>query len=156
MRRFSDLSEDERNIVRSRVFKLYDSADAEIRSHGPVCVASGKCCRFAEYGHTLFLSHLEADVLLSGASAYETPTDKSFCPFQVDKLCTAREHRPLGCRVYYCDPNYAGKAEPITEKYLDQLKELSQEFDLGWSYAPLHQFLDERSADLVSSPHAPT
>jgi hypothetical protein len=150
MRRFDELSDAERSELRSRVIKLYDSADAEIRSHGPVCIASGKCCRFAEYGHTLFLSHLEADVLLSGAPAYETPTNTSFCPFQVDKLCTAREHRPLGCRVYYCDPNYAGKAEPITEKYLEQLKTLSHEFDLGWSYAPLHQFLDARSPELPS------
>jgi superfamily I DNA/RNA helicase len=28
---------------------------------GPVCVASGRCCRFKEYGHTLFLSNLEAE-----------------------------------------------------------------------------------------------
>lgn len=150
MRRFTKLSDDERQAVRARVFKLYDSADAEIRSHRPVCVASGKCCRFAEYGHTLFLSHLEADVLLSGAPTYETPVNSSFCPFQVENLCTAREHRPLGCRVYYCDPNYAGKAEPITEKYLYELKKLSQEFDLGWNYAPLHRFLNDRSPDLPS------
>jgi len=148
MRRLSDLSETERQALRARVFKLYDSADTEIRSHGPVCVASGKCCRFAEYGHTLFLSHLEADALLSGAPEYSTPTDTSFCPFQVNKLCTAREHRPLGCRVYFCDPNYAGKAEPITEKYLAELKALCEEFAVGWNYGPLHKFLDARSADV--------
>lgn len=142
MRTIRELSEIERQMLRSRVFQLYDSADAEIRSHGPVCVASGKCCRFAEYGHTLFLSHLEAEVLLSGAPPYERPAHPSFCPFQVEKLCTAREHRPLGCRVYYCDPNYAGKAEPITEKYVAELKALAEEFDVGWNYAPLHRFLD--------------
>lgn len=148
MKQLNDLGESERSDLRARVFKLYDSADAEIRSHGPICVASGKCCRFAEYGHTLFLSHLEADVLLSGAPAYETPVNQSFCPFQVENLCTAREHRPLGCRVYYCDPNYAGKAEPITEKYLAELKALSEAFDVGWNYGTLHKFLDARSADL--------
>lgn len=135
--------------MRARVFQLYNSADAEIRSHGPVCVASGKCCRFKEYGHTLFLSHLEADVLLSQAPEYTIPTDTGFCPFQVNNLCTAREHRPLGCRVYYCDPNYAGKGELITEKYLTELKALSMELDLGWTYAPLHRFLDARTVDLA-------
>jgi hypothetical protein len=149
MKKFGEMSEDERKALRERVFRLYDEADAEIASHGPVCVASGKCCRFAEYGHTLYLSRLEAEVLLSGAPAYQTPTNPSFCPFQVNLLCTAREHRPLGCRVYFCDPNYAGKAEPITEKYLGRLKEISDEMGVGWSYGPLHRFLDARSAEVT-------
>jgi hypothetical protein len=148
MRNLSELSDTERQQLRERVFNLYDEADSEIRSHGPVCVASGKCCRFKEYGHTLFLSHLEADVLLEGAPPYETPTDPGFCPFQVNTLCTAREHRPLGCRVYYCDPSYAGKGELITEKYVSELKAICNEADVGWTYAPLHRFLHARSPDL--------
>jgi hypothetical protein len=148
MRQLSDLTDAERQELRRRVFKLYDDADAEIRSHGPVCQASGKCCQFLEYGHTLFLSHLEADVLLSGAPAYTTPTDPAFCPFQVNRLCTARDHRPLGCRVYYCDPTYTGKAEPITEKYIAALKAISEELNLAWTYAPLHRFLDARNGNL--------
>jgi len=147
MKKITDLTEAERQELRKQVFRIYDEADAEIQSHQPVCVASGKCCRFKEYDHTLFLSHLEADVLLSGAPSYDTPTDTGFCPFQKNKLCTARAHRPLGCRVYYCDPAYAGKGEVITEKYLDRLKRLAQKFNLGWSYAPLHRFLDSRQPD---------
>jgi hypothetical protein len=142
MKQISDMTEAERAELRQRVFRLYDEADAEIKSHAPVCVASGKCCRFAEYGHTLFLSHLEAETLLHTAPPYEKPTNPSFCPFQVNNLCTARAERPLGCRVYFCDPNYAGKGEAITEKYLAQLKMLSEELDVGWEYAPLHGFLD--------------
>ena len=142
-RAINDLSAEERAALRQRVMKLYDSADEEIRSHRPVCVASGKCCRFIEYGHTLFLSHLEAEVLLHDAPPYEKPTDRGFCPFQVNNLCTAREQRPLGCRVYFCDPNYAGKGELITEKYLAELKALSEELNVGWNYGPLHRFLDE-------------
>jgi Fe-S-cluster containining protein len=147
MPKLADLTETARRTARDRVMKLYDQADEEVASHGPVCIASGKCCRFAEYGHTLFLSHLEADVLLSGAPEYQTPTDPGFCPFQVDRLCTTRQHRPLGCRVYYCDPSYAGKGEAITEKYLGELKMLSNELGLDWYYGPLHRFLDARSAD---------
>jgi hypothetical protein len=139
----ADLTPDERAALRQRVMKLYDSADEEIHSHRPVCVASGKCCRFIEYGHTLFLSHLEAEVLLHNAPAYDKPTNRGFCPFQVNNLCTAREQRPLGCRVYFCDPNYAGKGEVITEKYLAELKSLSEESGVGWDYRPLHAFLDK-------------
>jgi hypothetical protein len=148
MKKMAELSETERQELRKQVFRIYDEADAEIQSHRPVCAASGRCCRFAEYNHTLFLSHLEADVLLSGAPKYETPSEAAFCPFQKNKLCTAREHRPLGCRVYYCDPTYAGKGEIITEKYLAKLKRLAETFAVGWSYAPLHRFLDSRQPDL--------
>jgi len=66
-----------------------------------------------------------------------------FCPFQVDNLCTAREPRPLGCRVYFCDPGYQGTGSAISETYLRRLKELAEEFGTGWRYAPLHHFLNE-------------
>lgn len=141
MKRIEELTAEEKATLRSRVFALYREADAEIAAAKPVCVASGKCCRFAEYGHTLFLSNLEADVLLATAPAYEKPSNNHFCPFQKGNLCTARTERPLGCRVYFCDPNYAGKGEVISEKYIAQLKELSQELQVEWNYAPLHFYL---------------
>ena len=50
--------------LHSRVLALYAEADAAVAAAGPRCDASGRCCRFKEYGHTLFISNLEADVLL--------------------------------------------------------------------------------------------
>jgi hypothetical protein len=128
--------------LRRKVLELYTDVDREVSAAGPVCVASGRCCRFKEYGHTLFLSHLEADVLLAAAPPYDSPVSAEFCPFQKDNLCTAREPRPLGCRVYYCDPNYQETGNRITEKYLARLKTLADEHDAGWRYAPLHSFLN--------------
>ena len=55
----------------------------------------------------------------------------------------AREPRPLGCRVYFCDPTYQETGNAITETHLRLLKELAEEFDLDWRYAPLHVFLNE-------------
>jgi Fe-S-cluster containining protein len=129
--------------LRRRVFAIYAEADAEIKSAGPVCEGSGRCCRFKEYGHTLFISQLEADVLLEAAPAYEKPVSADFCPFQKQNLCTAREPRPLGCRVYFCDPSYQETGNRITETYLRKLKLLADEFGLDWRYAPLHVFLNE-------------
>jgi hypothetical protein len=129
--------------LRRRVLELYREVDAAVAAAGPVCVASGRCCRFKEYGHTLFVSNLEADVLLAAAPPYEQPVSPDFCPFQQDNLCTAREPRPLGCRVYYCDPNYQETGNRITEEYLRRLKQLALENDLPWRYAPLHVFLNE-------------
>ncbi len=130
--------------TRRAVLDLYREADAAVAAAGPVCIASGRCCRFKEFGHTLFLSQLEADVLLADAPPYDPASVTSdFCPFQKGNLCTAREPRPLACRLYYCDPAYAGKAEELSERYIARLKRLADEAGAGWRYAPLHVFLKE-------------
>ena len=143
--------------IRQRVFSIYAEAEKEIAAAGPVCVASGRCCRFKEYGHTLFVSNLEAAVLLDGAPCYERPVTADFCPFQRDKLCDARAHRPLGCRVYYCDPTYQERGNAITEKYLRKLKDLAPQVGVEWQYAPLHHFLNqlEQAALQESAPAEP-
>jgi Fe-S-cluster containining protein len=128
--------------LRRKVLELYAEADREVADAGPVCVASGRCCRFKEYGHVLFVSNLEADVLLREAPAYTAPVSADFCPFQQGNLCTAREPRPLGCRVYFCDPTYQQRSHEITERYLRRLKELAEMHGVPWRYAPLHYFLN--------------
>jgi len=129
--------------LRQRVLAVYAAADAAVAAAGPKCDASGRCCRFKEYGHTLFISNLEADVLLEAAPPYARPVSGDFCPFQVDHLCTARDPRPLGCRGYFCDPAYQETGADISETYLRRLKELADEFGVGWRYSPLHRFLNE-------------
>src|SRR5438309_6523762 len=129
--------------LRRQVLELYQEVDREVAAAGPVCVASGRCCRFKEYGHTLFLSSLEAEVLLGAAPPYDRDAvTADFCPFQQGNLCTAREPRPLGCRVYYCDPNYQESGNQITETYLRRLKELADAHGVAYLYAPLHHFLN--------------
>src|SRR2546429_396903 len=126
--------------LRRHVLELYRAVDAEVRAAGPVCVASGRCCRFKEYGHTLFLSNLEAEVLLHAAPPYEQPVTADFCPFQQGNLCTAREPRPLGCRIYYCDLTYQETGNRITEEALHRLKQLAERHGGAWRLAPLHHF----------------
>ena len=140
------------NDLRAGVLEIYRDVDREVAAAGPVCLASGRCCRFKEYGHTLFLSELEAEVLLESAPPYEAPVSADFCPFQKDNLCTARQERPLGCRIYFCDPTYQETAAKISEKYLSRLKELARQRGLPWRYAPLHIFLNEGARTQPSSP----
>src|SRR5262249_17399413 len=123
--------------LRRKVLELYQEVDAAVKAAGPVCVASGRCCRFKEYGHVLFISNLEADVLLSAAPPYEKPVSTDFCPFQKDRLCTAREPRPLGCRVYFCDPSYQETGNRITETFLRRLKQLPDEHAVHCPSPPL-------------------
>ncbi len=122
---------------------MYDEVDREVAAAGPICVASGRCCRFKEHGHVLYLSNVEAEILQSSSPRYELPVSSDFCPFQKENLCTAREPRPLGCRIYYCDPTYQETGNQITEKYLDRLKRLVEEHGQTWEYAALHVFLNQ-------------
>jgi len=129
--------------VREKVMRLYAAVDDAVASAGPRCDASGRCCHFAEYGHTLFLSHFEAELLLEAAPPYIKPVSADGCPFQVGGLCTAREVRPLGCRIYFCDPAYEPRMVEITERALARLKRIADKHATGWRYAPLHIFLNE-------------
>jgi hypothetical protein len=141
------MSEESRRLV----LELYRDVDAEVAAAGPVCVASGRCCRFAEYGHTLFLSNLEAEVLLRGAPPLDGPVTAATCPYQKGNLCTAREPRPLGCRIYYCDPNYRDTMSRISEAAVRRVKELADALGLPYRYAPLHHFLLHPEAAVVEA-----
>ena len=125
------------------IHAIYRELDQEIAQLAPRCEVSGRCCRFAEYGHTLFVSEAEFALLLSEAPP---PTrrvdDGETCPWQDLKgRCTARAARPLGCRVYFCDPTYEAHAPEITERFLGRLKRLIERFGLNWNYAPLHRHI---------------
>ncbi len=128
--------------VRAAVDAVYAAADAAVAAAAPKCDASGRCCRFAEYGHTLFVSHFEAEILLATAPPYARPVSRDGCPFQVDNLCTARHERPLGCRIYFCDPAYESTGNAITEAAVGRLKAIADDARTGWNYAPLHVFLN--------------
>ncbi len=122
---------------------IYAEVDAEVARAAPVCRISGRCCRFEEYGHTLFVSAPEFAWLLAGAPAPSRPVDGgATCPWQDDRgRCSAREARPMGCRVYFCDPSYQPIAPEIAEAGIARLKRLVDELDLPWDYAPLHDHL---------------
>lgn len=120
---------------------LYSEVDAEIAVEKPRCDVSGRCCRFNEYGHKLFLSAVEAQLLCSVAPEPSDP--QAECPYQIAGRCTARERRPLGCRIYFCDPTYADRMVEISESAVGRLKALHDKWNLAWDYRPLHRFLDE-------------
>jgi Fe-S-cluster containining protein len=133
--------------VRGQLPKLYDELSVEIAAAAPVCDLSGRCCRFREYGHTLFISRPEAELLLEEGLPQAAKIDDASCPFQIGGLCTARERRPLGCRIYFCDPQYEETGEQLSERFIARLKELHDQSATPWEYRPLHHFLREASHD---------
>ncbi len=137
------------NRFRTPLYALYAELDAAVDRLAPVCQISGRCCRFEEYGHTLFLSEPEALLLLAEAPPPLRPLDDgASCPWQNERgHCTAREARPIGCRVYFCDPAFQDHAPELTEVALGTLKRLVEALELPWNYAPLHQHLRRAEAD---------
>jgi hypothetical protein len=128
---------------------LYDRVDREVARFGPACQLSGRCCRFVEYEHTLFVSTLEIRYLVAGAPEPSRPLDRGdTCPWQDQRgRCTARDARPLGCRIFYCDPTYQESAHEISERSIKELKKITQRWNLAWSYAPLHDHLGRERDD---------
>ncbi len=142
---------------RDALHAIYVDLENEIAALAPRCDLSGRCCRFLEYDHTLFLSAPEAALLVNDAGPAARPLDDgATCPWQDHQgLCQARHARPIGCRVYFCDPAYQGHAPLLTEKYLGRLKVLVAALDLPWLYAPLHNHLRDL-APILSIPDATT
>jgi hypothetical protein len=65
----TDLAEPVERDWKGELRVLYAELDREVAGIGPVCKLSGRCCRFEEYGHTLFISTAEAEYLVDGACA---------------------------------------------------------------------------------------
>ena len=128
---------------RGPIQEIYRALDAEVARLAPVCQISGRCCRFQEYDHTLFVSAPEFAILLADAPPPVRPLDDgATCPWQDERgRCTARGARPLGCRVYFCDPNYAPHGPDLAEAAIARLKVVVEELDIPWDYAPLHRHL---------------
>jgi Fe-S-cluster containining protein len=145
--------------ITDAVAAILAEADADIAARKPVCRASGRCCKFEEYGHRLYVTAAEmayfekhetrglkhetrnakhetdgaarAVVSLTQFFASDAPRG---CPYQVDGLCTAREARPLGCRLYFCDENAQSWQNAVYEKYHAKLQALHQQFGLPYRY----------------------
>ena len=104
----------------------------------------------------LYVTGLEAAGMLRSGERVDTEQIKQgTCPFLRDKLCGIRDHRALGCRIYYCDPSYQETGNRITEQYLQELKCLADERGLAWSYAPLHHFLNHPEETSAVTEHSP-
>jgi len=131
-----------RPLALARLGELYDDLEREIAALAPKCELSGRCCDFPKSGLTLFATDLELQWLREQTRGGGND-DPALCPHWRGGRCEAREGRPLGCRVYFCDPGFQATGNAISETYLRRLKELAEEFGAGWRYAPLNHFLND-------------
>ena len=156
--------------VASAVRAVYDAVGAEVDRRRPVCAVSGRCCRFEEYGHRLFVTTLELAAFVGGVEALtrnsndrpepaasprpapslssfilqplsSSPWDGTGCPFQVGKLCGVHAIRPFGCRMFFCDPTSTEWQNDAYERFHAELKSLHDRLGVPYFYVEWRQAL---------------
>jgi Fe-S-cluster containining protein len=122
----------------------------QIEAKKPRCDLSGRCCHFDAYGHRLYATGLEIAWVVQGLDeAGRSRLDEASlpqmdgCPFQVDNLCTVHTLRPLGCRVYFCDPSSEVWQADFTEQFLGEVKAIHGQFDVSYRYIEWREGLAE-------------
>ena len=140
---------------------FFGQLDQRIADHQPVCRNLGVCCKFGAFGHKLYVTTLElayfrarhADRLQEqnapstqdhqGAAGFSLRDSNAgegafgaeqSCPFQQNGLCTTREGRPLGCRVFFCESADEDWQSELTEWALARLREMHEHFDVPYAY----------------------
>jgi hypothetical protein len=113
---------------------FYRRLDTAIAERQPVCVNRGGCCHFDAFGHRLFVTSAELAYFVASEEMVREAAPDGPCPYQIGGRCTARGHRPAGCRVFFCDPRSAVWQGPLTERALGELKVLHARHDLPYCY----------------------
>ncbi len=132
-----------RDDVREAVEAVYQDLAVQVEQRKPVCIVSGRCCRFEEFGHRLFVTTLELAAFARGFG--QTPRPKPLadaiadwqgagCPFQVGKLCGVHALRPFGCRVFFCDQTATQWQQEAYEAFHARLKRRHEELGVPYYY----------------------
>jgi Fe-S-cluster containining protein len=129
----------------AEVDELYRSVQAEIDRRRPVCVVSGRCCRFEEFGHRLYVTTLELARFvhdLGTSSAMVEEWDGTGCPFQRAKLCTVHAMRPFGCRMFFCDATSTAWQNDAYERFHAELKRMHERLGVPYIYIEWRKALE--------------
>lgn len=130
--------------AREGVLAVYAEVQREIDARRPICQASGRCCRFEEFGHRLYVTTLEL-----AAFVYDLPpADQRSpelrralsswtgvgCPFQFSRLCGVHHIRPFGCRLFFCDATSTEWQNDLYERLHARLKGLHDTLVVPYFY----------------------
>ena len=119
---------------------VYAELEADIAALSPRCELSGRCCRFKEYKHQLWTTRLELEYLLEkeGPPPAQAGPD-GVCPWLREGRCSVRDHRMLGCRIFFCDESYQSSMGPLYEKHHARIRDLHRRHGIAYDY---FEFLD--------------
>lgn len=146
--RVVDLFEAARRSDVSEVMRqFYAEADGRIAEQAATCWNKGQCCRFGEFGHRLYVTAMEVAYYLGGCDApahagrLNRPhatipvVTEDVCPHAYGGTCHARDRRPLGCRIFFCDLAAQQWQSPLMETLLARLRVLHDTLGVRYFYA---------------------
>lgn len=142
--------------VRKAVDGVYAELQTQIDLRRPICVVSGRCCRFEEFGHRLYITTLEmARFTMDLKTPAPVVWDGKGCPFQVAKLCGVHAIRPFGCRIFFCDATSTDWQHELYERLHARLRTLHEELGVPYHYVEWRYALTQcglaREADWAKS-----
>jgi hypothetical protein len=114
--------------------RLVRATDAVIARQQPVCRQRGDCCRFESFGHRLFATTLEFAYFVARHPLPDRCSTWQRCPYQVGTVCTAREGRPVACRVFFCDSAQADWQAQLSERLARRLRRLHDRLGVPYQY----------------------
>jgi Fe-S-cluster containining protein len=120
--------------IGAAVAQALSDADDAISQYQPTCWYLGECCRFGAAEHRLYVTVPELIHFAQNHPPVPVDDGADVCPFQREGRCTAREARPLGCRVYFCQASARWWQSVVTEEYLRRLRDLGERFNLPYLY----------------------
>jgi Fe-S-cluster containining protein len=122
--------------ITDAVSSLYSALETRIAIRRPLCVVSGRCCRFDEYGHRLYVTTMELAAFMYDLrlAPVEPIPQEGGCPFQKSKLCSVHTIRPMGCRLFFCDTTATEWQRDQYEKFHAELKRLHETLAVPYSY----------------------
>lgn len=155
--------------VDAELRSLYADLDAAVAARGPRCDQSGRCCKFDTYGHRLYVTALEIAWFIrsvrssesrvpslqterglrifdSGRGTRDPGQSQDACVYQVDGLCTTHAVRPLGCRVFFCEPGTEEWQHATYERFIDRLRAMHDRLGVEYRYLEWRAGLDEAAA----------
>ena len=121
----------------SGLAEIYEQVEAELADYHCRCMGGGVCCRFDLVEHRLFVSTGELALLTSEPPPAPEACRKMRCPYQLGPKCSARDRRPLGCRIFFCRPDEGNSPQGTYEEYHRRIRSLHQTHWVPYGYAEL-------------------
>jgi len=124
-------------VLLDGIREIYARADRIVAERGMLCMGGGTCCRFDRVAHRLYVTVGELALLTTVRRADTPRTERNRCPYQSGPRCTARNVRPLGCRVFFCRQGAGGEANDIYEALHRDICDLHADRGVPYSYVEL-------------------
>jgi Fe-S-cluster containining protein len=129
-----------RTEVGRAVANVYSALADAIELRKPICKTSGRCCRFDEFGHRLFVTTMEMAAFVRQQSV-PAKSSNGGCPFQIDGLCTVHTIRPFGCRIFFCDETSTQWQQEQYERFHAEFKRLHERLAVPYFYVEWREAL---------------